>query len=609
MSVLFPWAFAFAILLPLLVLLYLLKTRRQPQTVSTLLFWHRVVRESKPRAVWRKLRHPFSLLLQLLILALLIFALARPVTEHAAPGLTVVLLDNRARMLAPGPDGRPAGEEALRKAVEYGPGAGHPDRGYILMEAAAQPRVLAGPTSDRRLWRQTLEEIEPRETGGSWPEAVRLAERLLAQSPGEKRLIAITGPGEPEHRPNDDLFYEWIPVGETLEQTALTTFGVRPSLVEPGGWELFLKAENFGSAPWESDLEIRLDDRLLEVRPLALAPGESRSLSLPLPRAAVTRDKKLEAMLTGQPTPTVGGRAHAVLSAFQPLRVLLLSEGNRFLEHVLRANPHLDFQHLRPDRFNAGMEAGFDAVIVDQELPPGLLESGQAPLLVFNTGPWLDVEASMERPWLEETDGPRHPALRRTRLEEVRLLEGSPVRDEFGGEILMTSAGLPMLVAGRLEPTNGDASQRLLVAGFDPVRSDLPMRVAFPLFIEDALIWLAGREEPVATGLRTGETKLLPPGARVGKTPGRDPEAWVENVFQPDRSGFYKVEGWDEAEWLAVSFLDREEAMALAREPGPQAEPGTVGQRAAIPIWIWLAFAAWALLLGEWWTYHRRVTE
>ena len=61
---------------PVIVLLYLLKLKRRPVPVSTLMFWQRVLQESRRRAFFQRLRQLFSLLLHLLIFALILGALA-----------------------------------------------------------------------------------------------------------------------------------------------------------------------------------------------------------------------------------------------------------------------------------------------------------------------------------------------------------------------------------------------------------------------------------------------------------------------------------------------------------------------------------------------------
>ena len=68
MTFLTPWAAWFLAGIPVIVLLYLLKLKRRPVAVSTLMFWQRVMQESRRRALFQRLRNLFSLLLHLLIL-------------------------------------------------------------------------------------------------------------------------------------------------------------------------------------------------------------------------------------------------------------------------------------------------------------------------------------------------------------------------------------------------------------------------------------------------------------------------------------------------------------------------------------------------------------
>src|SRR5687768_4687139 len=121
MTFLNAWALGFAAVAPLIVLLYLLKLRRRPVTVSTLMFWQRVLQESRRRALFQRLRQLLSLLLHLLIFALILGALARPVLDRFVRegSSTVLILDTRARMQALEPDGVSRFEKARTLATSY----------------------------------------------------------------------------------------------------------------------------------------------------------------------------------------------------------------------------------------------------------------------------------------------------------------------------------------------------------------------------------------------------------------------------------------------------------------------------------------------------------
>src|SRR5690242_9692087 len=109
-----PWAAWFLAGIPVIVLLYLLKLKRRPVAVSTLMFWQRVMQESRRRALFQRLRNLFSLLLHLLIFTLLVGALAKPAFDQLvrAGSSLVIVIDTRARMQAVEDDGRTRFERA-----------------------------------------------------------------------------------------------------------------------------------------------------------------------------------------------------------------------------------------------------------------------------------------------------------------------------------------------------------------------------------------------------------------------------------------------------------------------------------------------------------------
>ena len=102
MHLLTPLALTLAALAVPIILLYMLKLRRKQETVSSTFLWRQRLREQQANAPWQKLKRNLLLLLQLLILAALVFALTRPALQVpvVASGSVIVLLDASASMNA-----------------------------------------------------------------------------------------------------------------------------------------------------------------------------------------------------------------------------------------------------------------------------------------------------------------------------------------------------------------------------------------------------------------------------------------------------------------------------------------------------------------------------
>jgi hypothetical protein len=101
MSLITPLALALSALAVPIVLLYMLRLRRTEMSISSTFLWRQLVRDREANAPWQRLRLSW-LLLQLLVLAALVLALARPFREvkTITTGRIVLLLDASASMKA-----------------------------------------------------------------------------------------------------------------------------------------------------------------------------------------------------------------------------------------------------------------------------------------------------------------------------------------------------------------------------------------------------------------------------------------------------------------------------------------------------------------------------
>src|SRR5947209_322282 len=102
-----PLALILAVLAVPIILMYVLKLRRQEYRVPSTLLWRQALEDIQANAPWQRLRFNILLLLQLLALAAAIFALARPAysRSHVMAGDLALIVDQsygmQARDVAP----------------------------------------------------------------------------------------------------------------------------------------------------------------------------------------------------------------------------------------------------------------------------------------------------------------------------------------------------------------------------------------------------------------------------------------------------------------------------------------------------------------------------
>jgi len=186
MSLLSPIALALGITLPIVVIFYLLKVRRRDEEVSSTFLWNDLIRDLAAHEPLQRLRWNLLLLLQLLGLALITLAVARPFSEQIGqkPVQAVLLVDGSASMQAT--DVRPS---RFAKAVEAARNtlSGLPENSLATaILVAAHPQVLVAATTDRQQVDRALAAAQPSGAAEDMREAL-----LLARSLGGGRTRAV----------------------------------------------------------------------------------------------------------------------------------------------------------------------------------------------------------------------------------------------------------------------------------------------------------------------------------------------------------------------------------------------------------------------------------
>ncbi|MDB6173233.1 MAG: von Willebrand factor type [Chthoniobacteraceae bacterium] len=617
----------------MIVLLYLLKVKRRQIPVSTLMFWQRVLQENRQRALFHRLRNLLSLLLHLLIFLLILTALAKPTLDAflAAGSDTVLIVDTRARMQAVEDDGESRFDRARRLAAPYVSQANRRSQ-VALIFAGAAADVAVPFTGDVKPLEAALKAASATDATGNLDSAVHLAQTLLSSRKGRHRIVVLTSTPRSDTQPvvyldSANAAYEpavsYAFTGTARDNVAITRFSTRPLLNSPQTSEVLLEIRNFGTAPVKGNVELSLDGRRLEIKPFEIEAGGRKLDFFPiLPRTERSARGWLKAQLDTADALPLDNTAYALVPTPQPARLLLVTKGNWFLEKLLAADLQLRFELLTPDAFTLPMAEKFDAVLFDNVLPAEFAFGKTAGnFLFFKQTPFTASGPSLEQPILTEIDN-QHPLLRLVDLQNLTIVRASPMRlpseaPEWTFQTPLRAFDEPVLIAGSRRTTTPPGEQRVVALGFDVAESDLPLRIAFPLLISNAVHWLAHESTPLPRSISTGETLALDPGQNVSTEPETDfpakPGAMARAFFQPSRQGYYRLDppAPGGANWVAVNMFSEAESdlRATATQVAATTPTAVAMPMMQRPLWQYLAIAALLLSTMEWFLFHRRRTE
>ncbi len=304
-----------------------------------------------------------------------------------------------------------------------------------------------------------------------------------------------------------------------------------------------------------------------------------------------------------------------MLAAEPRVRTLLLTGGNPFLEGALGANPGVALDILNPSAWQPAMNSGFDVVVYDNWLPEGFSPDapGARGSLFLGKSPFAAPGETAVAPIAETVDA-ASPLLWNVGLDAVRIFQSGsltlPTDGRWRTNIVLANAGQPILAT--LEQPGG---ARMVAAAFAVPDSNMPLRAAFPLFMSNAVRWLAGRAGSDTPNRRAGEIFVPGPKVEISTGPRETADTSKPADTAPSltgaplrlgKNGFYEVREPGGSRWLAVNTTDARES-DLRAATRRAALLATV--HAGLALWQWLAIAAAALLVTEWYLHHRRVTE
>lgn len=625
-----PWLLMVGLApLAVLIILYLLKMKRQELEISAVFLWRKSIDDMRANAPLQRLRTNLLFWLQVAVIVCLSLALAEPIGRMAlVRGRTVVIvLDRSASMSTVEADGTRF-DLAVRQARHLVNALSSSDRAAVISFGETASTDLAA-TTDRDEVLRVLRGLRPSTSGTRLKPALQIALSTAGASPRpEIHLFSDGAAADEGELASSDLGVKdaaWIHfhrVGRAEQNVGITSLALRPRPGADDRWQLFVAVRNFGPGVFLGELELYLGrgTQPVDLVAIDLPPGAEDSRIFEL---AVTGPVEARVRITPPDAFALDNQGFVAARKPTPQRVLLVTRANYFLDRATDALPDVVVTALSPAKLPKEAEdqqalfAQYSAVVLDRECPQNL-PFGRY-LMVDVTPPipgWSAGEAADGRVIVDWNTA--HPIMRFVNPSDLYLGRSRPIRAPEGAVVLIDTRDGPVGVA------YADDRQRMVVLGFDLYQTNWPLLPSFPIFVANALRWLAGPSGgQVPMIARAGDTFALPAGqaaagqvllvapdgrtVRLSAEPGRG-----QAVAPLDQLGFYTVEGVSAAaQAIGVNLLSPAESDIRPRasiDLGPQARIAASGSvQAPRRYWTYLVALAVGLLFIEWTIYVRRV--
>ncbi len=530
---------AAAIAVPLLVALYFLKLRRRLIDVSSTLLWRKAIEDLEVNTPFQKLRRNLLLILQLLILAALLIALARPTTRGVGDDAQrlVIVIDHSGSMNAT--DDQPTRLDRARQLalqlIDDLEGAA------MVVTFAERARVVQPFTTDRALLRRAVNSVPPTDQRSRLAPALELIEpftrRLADETEGEVEPLTVYVFSDARVHDADDLSLpggemRLVQLGAASEEDneeadadtaprgnlAIVSMSARRDHKRPQFVQVFAQVANFHDEPVETDIVLRVDGReqRRERRTIdAALPGTpnrsgspgSSSLTFEL---ELTGSALLEVRHEHDDQLSADNSAALVLAPRRDPTVMLVTKGNPFLLRAIQAAGAKRIETVTPQQFDALDPADLTATFRPDDsagqpstLPNAALGGvdlivfdGHAPQTVppiaslsFDAAPPIEGLELIKQPnsgvqylldWRRDD-----PVMRYVTLDNVLVEHPGRLVLPTGARVLATGQSGPIMAQVVVDDVPH------VVAALSVLRSTWPMEISFAVFVDNVIAALA----------------------------------------------------------------------------------------------------------------------
>ena len=613
-----------------LVVLYILKIKRERIRVPSTWLWAEARRDLLAKHPFKKLVPELPLFLQLLALIGLSLALARPALrggkltgDHVA-----IVIDTSASMgtAAKTADGKKTTRMAL--ALESAKNAiDNMEAGAdaIVIESAREARVVSPLDRDARRLKASLANVGVREVEGDLSAAVGLAADRLRSLGGKRRVLLITDGALASEAPlaASGMDLQVVTVGEPADNVGIIRIDVRAG-VDPvtkrDQVQAFGMLKNYGSAPRDAYVTATVEGKKEPAasRRILLPPGEKTAVVLAFEPGPLEYGKGLTMQVSPGDALPIDDVAYGRVPQSRKMPVVHASNGYSWIARALDADPDLDVQKLTPNQIG-NVNVDPDALIIIEgacpDNPPGL------DVLIVNppVGNCLGVDVAKEVEQPQITSWEQGDArLRFLTFDGVHVAKANPVKTI--GQASLVRAGQVALMADASSP-----GRTITVLGFDVGDSDWPLKASFVLFIRNVVEMARLHRSQGTTGpARTGDalrvavpkevTKVIieGPGMKEHDVASKGGFAIIPPV---DKAGIYRAR-WTEPRYgnavIVANLTSERESDVKPRQVLIDQNGGAVATTTRVADahheWgLWLAALAAVLIAFDiWWMTRKR---
>lgn len=510
------WPLVFLIIIPVIILLYILKQKVKDEPFSSTMLWQEIYKNLEAKTPFEKLKQNILMYLQILLMILLIFALMAPVLNKggAVQENTIIVMDNSASMqyLYEGEDSR--FDYSIKLATNEIDGLSE-NSTVTLISCNSEATVLY-QGKDKATLKRRLKEMEPTIETGNLDIATNVVNSVIAGMTNVQILC---------YTDTDFASEQWT---KSNEKAALIVENVYSKgenctldyvnyAVEEEGVDVLCKVTNYGEQDVTQDVSLYVDSEIVDVQTVTVKAGESENVYFAKQTLATDGSVVVKAELSAKDALTADNSQGTSVVANVGKKVLLLSEGNVFLEKALSLDDNVEvYKSDDVGVLNQAVgEEAFDLYVFDGVELPVDFDISTFP---ENAGYlFLNYDQDFyESGYITKDTDVTNTVLSFGESAITEYVENFSFGITNAYTYNLPEWGVPFLQTGNGEIVGYYGivdSHNVGVLGFDIHNTDLALQTEFPIFMSQLCDWMLG------TGQETVQIQNFPVETESEVTP------------------------------------------------------------------------------------------
>jgi Ca-activated chloride channel homolog len=607
------WGLLVLGLIPMIILIHSLKPKPKPLRVSNLFLWKKALKDKKGGIRFLKVNINLPLFFQILFIIMAALALINPIWlyESDIKGNVVIVLDSSASMNTRTPNGTRF-ELAKKKVLQLLNEISDVNK-VMIIEANNKPILHQNFTSDFTHLKTAISNLQPTEMPGNLMKSVYFGLSLMNHEQGDQMIVYTDAAGENAQKLGSlstPIKVEVISGGES--NIGITKFNFRPDIELSNQYEMILEIHNFNKRPAICPVNVYLGAQNIFSKTIGLNAEEKKLLIFPFQGM----EGIVEASLEINDDFHVDNKAFAVIEAPKKTSILLVGKENYFIEKLLDTKPNIKLEII-PAIDPAVLQSrqkDFDIIILDRTVAPEI-KSGNIIAIqsqVANLPFHFDhIETT---PIIQDWDR-KHPILRHVNLNSLKILESYQIKDDKDVIPIVESDQSGLIFTYQTQKL------KVIFFSFDILKSDLPLKVAFPIIVDNMIQWLSPKSISRKNLIfQTGETVPINLTTNTTQFSIRDADETLHTIKSKKTNylfdgtkkvGIYSIVDGSQQTQFAVNLSDTEASnihSTYAFDEKDENEKGTDPFEVEFYLWILLILISIIFLILEWYFWFKKLT-